>query len=105
MIFKPRQKRIHNDFSIMLNDCAVDRVKEIVFLGVILDEHISWKPHISHVARRISKSMGIICKLYYSLVYPYLQYCITIWGSTYVGDCLTYFRYLVIICSLIFYLL
>ena len=56
MIFKPRQKIIHNDFSIMLNDCAIDRVKEIVFLGVILDEHISWKPHISHVARKISKS-------------------------------------------------
>ena len=29
MIFKPRQKRIHNDFSIMLNNCAIDRVKEI----------------------------------------------------------------------------
>ena len=79
----------------MLNDCAIDRVKETVFLGVILDEHISWKPHISHVARKISKSIGIIykasfllsksslCKLYYSLVYPYLQYCIIIWDSTY----------------------
>ena len=21
--------------------------------------------------------------LYYALVYPYLQYCITVWGSTY----------------------
>ena len=93
---KPRQKRIlHNDLSIMINDCVIDRVKEVVFLGVILDEHISWKPHISHVARKISKSIGIIykasfflsksslCKLYYSLVYPYLQYCITVWGSTY----------------------
>ena len=95
MIFKPRQKRIHTDFSVLLNDCAIVRVKEIVFLGVILNEHISWKPHISHVARKILKSIGIIYKtsflfsksslrkLYYSLVYPYLQYCITIWGSTY----------------------
>jgi hypothetical protein len=70
-------------------------VKEVVFLGVILDEHISWKPHISHVARKISKSIGIIYKasfclsktslykLYYSLVYPYIQYCIIVWGSTY----------------------
>ena len=72
---------------------------ESFYLGVILDEHISWKPHISHVARKISKSIiGIIykasfllsksslCKLYYSLVYPYLQYCITIWGSTYTSN-------------------
>ena len=63
MIFKPRQKRIlHNDLSIMINGCVIDRVEEVVFLGVILDEHISWKPHISHVARKISKSIGIIYK-------------------------------------------
>jgi hypothetical protein len=66
----------------MINGCVIDRVKEVVFLGVILDEHISWKPHISHVARKILKSIGIIykasffisksslCKLYCSLVYP-----------------------------------
>ena len=57
--------------------------------------YLSWKPHISQVARKISKSIGIIhkasfslsksslLKLYYSLVYPYLQYCLIVWGSTY----------------------
>ena len=67
MIFKPRKKRIHYGFSIMLNDCAIDRVKEIVLIGVLLDEHISWKPHISHVARKISKSIGIIYKVSFLL--------------------------------------
>ena len=86
MIFKPRQKRYNIDLLIMLNDHKIDLLKEVVFLGVILDAHISWKPHISHVARKMSKSIGIINKssfylsksslytLYYSLVYPYLQY-------------------------------
>ena len=27
--------------------------KEMVFLGVVLDEHLSWKSHISQVARKI----------------------------------------------------
>ena len=70
-------------------------MKETVFLGVILDEHLSWKPHILSVSRKISKSIGIIYKssfslpktslhcLYYSVVYPYLIYCISVWGSTY----------------------
>ena len=60
-----------------------------------IDEHLSWKPHISQVARKISKSIGAINRarfflpkpclktLYYSLVYPYLHYCIIVWGSTY----------------------
>ena len=70
-------------------------MKETVFLGVILDEHLSWKPHILSVSRKRSKSIGIIYKssfclpktslhcLYYSLVYPYLIYFVSVWGSTY----------------------
>ena len=93
MTFQPRQKRQKIDLSITLNNHKIDQVKEVVFLGVILDEHLSWKPHISHVAGKLSKSIGIIYKssfclsrsslitLYYSLIYPYLQYCIIVWGS------------------------
>ena len=37
----------------------IERVKETVFLRVVLDEHLSWKPHISRVACKISKSVGV----------------------------------------------
>ena len=47
MIFKPRQKGLVNDLSITLNGHIIDGVKEVAFLGVVLDEHLSWKPHIS----------------------------------------------------------
>ena len=94
MIFKPRQTRQTIDILLEINNKIIDRVKEVLFLGVIIDEHISWKPHISHVASKIAKSIGIVQgkfylsklalrTLYYSLVYPYLHYCITVWGSTY----------------------
>ena len=95
MIFKSKQKRQTFDINLKINDCAIGCVKETVFLGVVLDENLSWKPHITNVARKISKSIGIIykasfclptsslCTLYYSLVYPYLIYCISVWGSTY----------------------
>ena len=64
----------------------------LIFLGVILDEHLSWK---SHVSRQVSKFIGIMFKasfclnksslltLYYSLIYPYLLYCKNVWASTY----------------------
>ena len=57
--------------------------------------HLTWLPHINNVTRKISKSIGIIFKanfclpqqalktLYYSLVYSYIQYCVSVWGSTY----------------------
>lgn len=53
MIFSSRQKRQTLDRSIQIDDNnVIGRVKETVFLGVILDEHLSWKPHIS-VSRKI----------------------------------------------------
>ena len=95
IIFKPRQKKQIFDFNLKINDKEINRVNEVCFLGVILDENLSWKAHISHIAHKVSKSIGIIYRssfylfksalrmLYYALVYPYLQYCVTVWGSTY----------------------
>ena len=95
MIFKPRQKARHPDVQLTLNNRCIEQVNETVFLGVILDETLSWKSHISHVANKISKSIGIIFRssfylfdislriLYYSIIYPYLEYCNLVWASTY----------------------
>jgi hypothetical protein len=95
ILSKPRQRKLTRDFVLEINKSRVDRVSEVVFLGVVLDECLSWKPHISLISNKISNSVAIIFKasfclskaalriLYFSLVYPYLQYCIIVWGSTY----------------------
>ena len=95
VIFKPRQRREEFDLNIEINGHKMIRVKEGTFLGVILDENLSWKPHISHIAGKVSKPVGIFGRsspcltklalktLYYSLVYPYFRYCIIVWGSLY----------------------
>ena len=82
MVFRPHQRRQTLDISIQIDNNVIERVKETVFLGVILDEHLSWKPHILSVSTKISKSIGVIykssfclpktslCSLYYNLVYP-----------------------------------
>ena len=67
IVFKPRQKRQTLDINLEISQCAIGRVKEIVFLGVILDENLTWKPHIANVARKISKSIGIIYKASFCL--------------------------------------
>ena len=95
ILFKTKQNREKLDLYFSVNDIEIDRrVNEVLFLGVILDEHVSSKSQIQNVARKVSKSVGIIykssfclnktslCTLYYSLVYPYLHYCASVWGST-----------------------
>ena len=95
MVFKPRQKRENLNIKLEINQWTIDQVKESAFLGVILDENFSWKPHIANIARKVSKSISIIhkaslclststlCTFHNSLVYPYFLYCIRVWGSTY----------------------
>ena len=95
MVFKPSQKRRSHDIQLLINGSKLDQVKETIFLGVILGENLNWKSEISHVANKVSKSLGIIRKsnfylstnslrtLYFSLVYPYFLYCNLVWASTY----------------------
>ena len=40
MVFRPRQRRQILDICIQIDDNVIERVKETVFLGVILDEHL-----------------------------------------------------------------
>merc|ERR1712237_137959 len=76
----------------MVDNITVDLVYQTKFLGVFIDSKLSWTSHINHVASKISKSIGIITKarkllnpktltgLYYTFIYPYLNYCCTVWG-------------------------
>lgn len=71
------------------------QVSSTKFLGIIIDESLSWREQIYCVSKKIYKSIGIIRKisllvskqclltLYYSLIYPHLSYCNIVWGSTF----------------------
>ena len=95
MVFKPWQKRQSFEFQVSINEQPILRVSETMFLGVFLDDNLTWKPHISLLASKLSKSIGIIHKsrfflstqsfrtLYNSMILPYLYYCNLAWGGTY----------------------
>ena len=61
----------------------------------IVDQHWhNWKDHISMISQKISKSCRIKYRIrntlnikskrliYYSLIHPYLTYCMNVWSST-----------------------
>ena len=93
MLFSTRKKSIKNvDITIKINGVPIERVRNTKFLGVIVDEKLSWSNHIDYVASKIAKNIGIICRvrkifsgnllrnLYYTFIYPYLLYCNAVWG-------------------------
>ena len=54
ILFRPRQKPITVGDTITLDNIAVQQVEVTKFLGVLLDQHLSWKYHINHVAKKVS---------------------------------------------------
>ena len=56
---------------------------------------MTWKSHIAYTENKVSKSIGVIRKsrfylkkktiriFYFSMIYPYLQYCNLVWANTY----------------------
>ena len=75
MVFKPWQKKQSFEFQVSINEQPILRVSETMFLGVFLDDNLTWKPHISLLASKLSKSIGIIHKSrFFSLnsISPYL---------------------------------
>ena len=71
----------------------IKQVKETKFLGVILDEKLSWIPHIAYLANKLKTCIGIINRIrdcipssmhksiYHTLFESYLSYGITVWGG------------------------
>ena len=68
------------------------------FLGVLLDDNLSWKEHIKDLENKIAKSIGLVFRakpfldkesllaLYYSYIHSYLNYANLAWGNTHLRN-------------------
>ena len=93
MLFRSRPP--DNELALPINNVVLPRVAATKFLGIIIDDKLSWKPHIQSVKSKLSSVLSIMYKasqlintsgmytLYCSLFHPYLSYCNEIWGNTY----------------------
>ena len=80
IVFHHRNKKICSDTFILINGSPINRVPFCKFLGVIIDEHLTWINHINYVKSKISINTGFLSRicnfvsiktalmLYYSLI-------------------------------------
>ena len=93
VIFRGKKKPNTHNVTLLMNKRAIEQKCYVKYLGVLIDEHLNWKEHISNVTKKTSRAVGIVCKLrlcmstallrtiYYSLVYSHLVYGVHVWGS------------------------
>ena len=83
--------------EICLRDRNIERTNTIKFLGIRLDDKLTFQNHISYISSKVSRAIGIINRitylvpfpqllnLYYTMIYPHFLYGITVWGKSSIG--------------------
>jgi len=81
----------------MVDNIPIHPVEHTKFLGVIIDQNLSWRYHISKTTNQIFKNIDILRKLrstfpkhilfslYNTLILPYISYSNIAWNIIYHG--------------------
>ena len=91
MIFT--RKRIDfSGFNLSIDNTVIERKTEARFLGVIVDEKLTWQKHITAVRIKMGRYLGVMYKLkhllpikarlniFQSLIQSHLNFCSLVWG-------------------------
>ena len=77
---------------VLINNVQINRVNEAKFLGVILDEKLSWSSHIKALKAKMARYVGIMYRIrphiplqvrvqiFHSFVQSHLNFCSLVWG-------------------------
>ena len=78
------------DIHIFINNCKLTIVSEIKYLGVIIDENLTFVRHVDYICKKIGSIVSVLGRLrndlsehqkfnlYKSLVQPHFTYCASV---------------------------
>ena len=87
------QRKGRYDISIKINGKKLDQCASYKYLGIVFDDKLDWKAHVSYLCQKIAKACGVLAKLrhsvsielmreiYHALCYSYFKYGIIAWGN------------------------
>ena len=91
IMFRHHLKKINMRIILKINGKKIYPSRTVKHLGVILDENLSWEPHINYLSLKLRKANGALCKvryyvpkktlqsLYFSLFHCHLLYAPQLW--------------------------
>ena len=92
-----KQKRQHivdTNLSLDLEGDEIEQVSSLKYLGVIMDENLTYKEYMDALICKLNRSIGVVRRaskyvdqvtrvtLYNTLVLPHIDYCSTVWGNS-----------------------
>ena len=93
--FRKKGRAFSSDsIPVTLDNQKLDFAENVTFLGLSLDEHLTWEDHCNKVANKISRNTGVLNRskkvlplsslltVYNSLIFSHLSYGLEIWGAS-----------------------
>ena len=86
MLFGSKAKKLSSNFCIKINNNIIEQAVSNTFLGVVINQSLTWSDHIKTVKQKVNKSIGILYRvkknmplsilrlLCHTLIQPYFEY-------------------------------
>ena len=98
--FKPKKRKLppppddEGLLDLFIDNFPIKKVSNTKFLGVVIDENLSWDAHLTALRRKLGYASSTLYKirdnvpiylrkeLYHTLFESHLTYCISVWGGS-----------------------
>ena len=92
--YEPDESDLENAYDLKIHDNILPKVTHTKFLGVIIDDRLTWDYHIKALTKKLSCCTGSLNQiiesiienlhtdLYHTLFESYLTYGISVWGGS-----------------------
>ena len=95
ILFKSQMHKQQDKINIYINHELLEGKKFTKYLGLLIDNKLTWENHIEHVNFKLSKGIGILAKLrhfvsedilrklYNAFIQPHVDYGLLLWGNAF----------------------
>ena len=92
VLFRSRNQKVDKDICIKINNEQIKEKECTKYLGVYIDNQLSWKNQISNIKIKLERGIGMLSKLkifaprsvlssaFYAFITPHIEYGILNWG-------------------------
>ena len=93
IIFRPKNEIITKQLNFRISGQKVNTVNKAKYLGIYLDEHLTWNFQLNQIKTKLSRSCGLFGKLryhvktellrtvYFAIFDSVLRYAVQVWGQ------------------------
>ena len=93
LIGGPRKLNTLEEFTLTIKEKELDRVNSYKYLGVIINENLSWTDHVDYIKNKVSQRLGVLQRIKHllprdtrelfvkAMVLPILDYADVTWGD------------------------